>query len=380
MGGDIAGASNITFLSWPRSYLVPHLEVYGVELSAELRELISVRFWNVEDPMPGQRIELLTAQPIVLQSANGSVDVQRWGIYFSDIEVVDVVLEIESATLSGELGRMPSAELDKLREDLLRDASGDPVSVSNLLDAAFQDLTGESPHGLLKTRFGIVCSVADSWLPPPAACTTIGLEEDHQVRASHDRLVVQAPGGLDHHEMLPYVFLALFACRARLLHSELMNMVRQLVHSTSREELANSATAEVFETTVRIGRRALLVRPYFTAVDLFAVGPHIALHDRVTTSLVLSEREWQALDTTLEGLERYAQGVYALSSSRSQQALNRNGFLFAAFGLFFTAIGVATLFSGGPFLPVLLSWALCVVCFLAANPEWRRPPSWRRSF
>jgi hypothetical protein len=206
------------------------------------------------------------------------------------------------------------------------------------------------------------------------------LDKDHQVGVSHDRLVVQTLAGLDRRGMLPYVFLALFACRARLLHSELTSMVRELVHSTSRSDaLVSSATAEVFESSVRINRRSLLVRPYFTAVDLFALGPQIALHDRVATSLVLSPREWEALDTTLEGLERYAQGVYALSSSRSQQSLNRNGFLFAAFGLLFTAIGVVTLFSGGPVIPVLSAWILCVACFLAANPEWRRLPSWRKS-
>lgn len=361
------------YVAWPRSYDVNGVRIEGSPMPSHIESLFNSKFLDQESPASDRiRFCYFDAPTRQILVNNSPVTVSGWALYFGDVGILDVVLSVEVSDYHV-LVDQRTAELGRAGAAGITDMDGNPLSVHDLCDEAFAAIVGDGPGQSRRSRFGTVAAVESDWDSPVGLSVAGGLSIGHEIFYAHDKLIVRAASPLAADDFREYVFLATFSCRARLLHSNLNRDIRSLVRAAGDALVSSRAALRVFQDSVQLERRAIVARQYFTPLDFLGAAEHVDVIDRIGETLVMTDREWAVLEDSLAGLERYTQGLFVLTSARGQNAFNRNGLLFAGFGLLFAAVGILAMFQKNqPVLVVFAAWALCVGAFVAVNPAWWR--------
>lgn len=366
----------VHYLAFPRSYSVDGLKVGGGELPEDILALFNFKYLFDLPPGLPRMVGWLSAEPIAVHTQTGPLSVRRWGLHLADINVVDVVLEFEGAPLQT-AGLSLLSNYENLFADtsthLLRRADGAPTCLYELWDEAFRDLTSTEVPNQIKVRFGPVTALTGPDVASRKALAVEGLESDQTVTVDHNRICVSAPGALDRAAMMPYLSMALFSNRARLLYARLSSEIRAVSFLGEVGVKRGAAALSIFARSVEVSRRALIARRHFVPLNTLNGSVQLRLQEEVNETLVMNGPTWSVLESSLDGLDRFTNGLYLLTSARSQQMLNWNGFAIAILGLIFTAVGIsafATERSGRP--AIITAWLASGLLLVLINYAARR--------
>jgi hypothetical protein len=266
-----------------------------------------------------------------------------------------------------------------LGETLFRmvDAAGDQftATLSDIWNGGIRAFCGVPPEGWRRTGFGTLGVFVETGSEMQAVAqraVTDGstgplTEGRHLVVVDRNRCTVVLPDDVDHREVRGgYLLLVTLLGRGRHLTWTLLDDITDLAEQCAGETGTSGATS-VLAKAAELQRRAILSRRETRASDYLGDPGLIAVFNR-SVSVAVSDYERQALDDSLEGLDRLVNGVFAAASNRAQQRLNHVGFAVAVISVLLAATGITDLASSSPSARgwVYFVWILSVLVLLSA--------------